>query len=149
MAAPSFPQRKSQGAGGMTSPGAGASQLDGPPPSPFMPAGTPQTLSPGMPAGTPTPTPSFSQMAEPMTAGTPGRALAPEIVLGVYQGTETIYGMLDSFASIVPDLANDYSMIKDLLLRTTGKLVTNSGVSAAPASTGTNFPGGGFLSGAQ
>jgi len=133
----------------MTSSGGMTSQLDGPPPSPFMPPGTPQTLSPGMPAGTPTPMPTFAQMAEPLTAGTPGRALAPEIALGVYQGTETIYGMLDSFASIVPDLATDYALVKDLLLRTTAKLVTNSGVSPAPASTGTNFPGGGFLSGTQ
>lgn len=133
----------------MTSPGAGASQLDGPPPSPFMPPGTPQTLAPGMAAGTPMGMPSFGEMAAPLTAGTPGRALAPEIALGVYQGTETIYGMLDSFASIVPDLATDYALIKDLLLRTTAKLVTNSGVSPAPASTGTNFPGGGFLSGMQ
>ena len=68
MAGSGFPQRKASGAGGMTSPGAGQEVLDGPPPSPVMAnASMPQPgQQPQMP--------SFAQMSQPLTAGTPGRA---------------------------------------------------------------------------
>lgn len=140
MAASSFPQRKSSGAGGMTSPG--ASQLDGPPPSPAMGAGGP--MQPGAMQGQ---MPSFSEMAEPLTAGTPGRAVPPEIAVGLMQTATTVYGILDSMASIAPDLANEFAMQKDLLQRTMAKLVTNSGSIQPPSALGTNFPGGGFATG--
>lgn len=147
MAAPSpFPQRKSSGAGGMTESGPGTDPLDGPPPSPVM-AQAGGTLPTGMTGGQPMP--SFDQMAKPLTAGTPGRATSPEVVVGIMQTAETMYGILDSIASIVPDLANDMALQKDLLQRSMGKLLVNSGQQGSPSSVGVNFPGGGFTQGAM
>lgn len=145
MAASGFPQRKASGAGGMTAPGAGQEQLDGPPPSPVMANAGGGTLDPG----TQPQMPSFAQMSQPLTAGSPGRATSPEVLMGMMQGAETIYGMLDSMASISPDLANDFALQKDLLQRTMAKLVVKSGMPGAPASPGLNFPGGGFASGSM
>ena len=142
MASPGFPQRKSSGSGGMTS-GGPQQILDGPPPSPM----TPPNPQPGMAAGTAQPMPTFAQMSQPLTAGTPGRASTPEVTLGVYQGLQTINGMFDSMASILPDLATDFALLKDLVSSTAAKLVTNSGVSPPPHAVGANFPGGGFASG--
>lgn len=138
--ASSFPQRKSQGSGGMTS--AEGSMLDGPPPSPASPMPD-ATLTPGQPQAMP----SFAEMAQPLTAGTPGRATTPEVAMGVMQSAETIAGMFDSMASIIPDLSNDFALLKDLLQRTMGKLLVNGGQPASPNAPGQNFPGGGFLSG--
>lgn len=143
MAGSGFPQRKASGAGGMTSPGAGQDALDGPPPSPAMAQAQPP--SPGQPMGPSVP--SFAQMSQPLTAGTPGRAVSPEIAMGIMQASETIYGMLDSMASVIPDLANDFALQKDLLQRTMGKLLTNGGQAASPNAPGLNFPGGGFAAG--
>ena len=140
MASP-FPQRKSQGAGGMTAPGVGGGMLDGPPPSPVM-----QGAGPVVPGAAPA-APSFSDMAAPMAPGTLDRALTPELVSGLLMSAASISKMFDSMATIAPDLANDFALIQDLLQRTLGKLVVNGGTAAAPGSTGLNFPGGGFLSG--
>lgn len=145
MASPAFPQRKSQGSGGMTSGGAGAEILDGPPPSPAMPPGGGGMALGGQPA----PMPSFGEMAQPLTAGTLGRAVAPEIAAGIMQSAQVISGMFDSIASVVPDLANDMALQKDLLMRSMGKLFENSGTSGAPGSSGMNFPGGGFAGGSM
>lgn len=142
MASPGFPTRKSHGAGGMTG-GGMTSILDGPPPSPAM--GGAQAPLPGQQP----PVPSFAEMAEPLAMGTPGRALSPELVMGMLQSASSIYGMLDSMAQLVPDLANDFALQKDLLQRTLGKLVVNGGTAAAPGSVGVNFPGGGFASGSM
>lgn len=142
MAGSGFPQRKASGAGGMTSPGAGQEILDGPPPSPVM-ANTSGTIQPGQQPQMP----SFAQMSQPLTAGTPGRATTPEVLMGIMQGAETIYGMLDSMASIAPDMANDFALQKDLLQRTMAKLVVKGGQTGTAASPGMNFPGGGFAGG--
>ena len=141
MASPGFPVRKSQGAGGMTSPGGMASQLDAPPPNP---TGADQTLTPGQPMGMP----QFSEMAAPLTAGTPGRATSPEVLMGAMSSLETIAGMYDSLASLVPDLASDFAMLKSLQQQVAAKLLTKGGQPASPMSTGLNFPGGGFERGA-
>jgi len=82
-----------------------------------------------------------------MAPGTLDRALTPELVSGMLMSSAAISKMLDSMATIAPDLANDFALIQDLLQRTLGKLVVNGGTAAAPGSTGLNFPGGGFLSG--
>lgn len=129
----------------MTSAGPGsAGQLDGPPPSPVMANAAP-TLPMG--AGASQPMPSFGDMSQPLTAGTPGRAVTPEIAMGIMQTSETIFSMLDSMASIAPDLATDFALQKDLLQRTMGKLLLKSGQPASPGSAGMNFPGGGFAGG--
>lgn len=145
MAGSGFPERKASGSGGMSSPG--TEVLDGPPPSPVMAQAGGGQLPMG--AGAAQPMPSFDQMAQPMTAGTPGRATSPEVAVGMMQSAETIYGMLDSFASIAPDLATDFALQKDLLQRTMAKLLTNSGQTGSPSATGSNFPGGGFASGSM
>lgn len=142
MADSPFPARKTSGGGGMTA--TSGSMLDGPPPSPMM-AGAPSTLIPGQGPG---PMPSFGEMAAPLTAGSPGRVVSPEIAVGLMQTAETIYGVLDSMASIAPDLANDFALQKDLLQRTMGKLLLQGGQPSSPTSLGLNFPGGGFSSGA-
>jgi len=134
MASPGFPTRKAQGAGGMTS--AVPEVLDGPPPNPTMPQGAP---APGMA----TPFPGFAQMAAPLTAGSPGQQLSPEILQGVVQGMGAIEGMWDSMASLLPDLATDFAMLKDFQQRVAAKIVVKGGTSAA-TSTGSSFPGGGF-----
>lgn len=143
MASSGFPARKSAGAGGMTSPGGATEQLDGPPPSPVM--GGIQSMQPGVPQ----PMPSFAQMAKPMTAGSPGRATPPEIVMGIMQTATTVYGIFDSIASIVPDLSADMALQKDMLQQAMAKLVVNSGQVGNPAAPGQSFPGGGFNSGSQ
>lgn len=145
MASSPFPQRKAYGSGGMTSSGPGQQVLDGPPPSPVMA----NASAPQLGAQSPQPMPSFGEMSQPLTAGTPGRAVSPEIAAGIMQTAQTMYGILDSIASIVPDLANDMALQKDLLQRAMAKLFTNSGVSGAPGSTGVNFPGGGYASGSM
>lgn len=122
--------------GGMTS------ILDGPPPSPAQPD---TTMVPGQQPMMP----SFAEMAQPLTAGTPGRAVAPEIAMGLMQSATVIYGMLDSMASIAPDLANEFALQKDLLQRSMSKLLLNGGQPAAPNAPGLNFPGGGFSSGSM
>lgn len=135
----------------MTSAGPGsAGPLDGPPPSPamgMMPGGgAPGAGGMGlsMGAGGAQPMPDFAQMSQPLTAGTPGRAVSPEVAVGIMQTAETMYGILDSIASMVPDLANDMALQKDLLQRSMGKLLVGSGQSGNPGSPGLNFPGGGF-----
>lgn len=134
MAGAGFPQRKSQGAGGMTS--AAPDLLDAPPPNPTMPQGAPQP-------GQATEFPSFSQMAQPMTAGSPGQQLSPEILMGVVQGMGAIEGMWDSMASLMPEMAADFAMLKDFQQRVAAKITVKGGTAAA-TSTGSAFPGGGF-----
>ena len=135
MAASGFPQRKSQGAGGMTS--ATPELLDAPPPNPTAPQG-------GMPQpGQAAQFPSFAQMAPPMTSGSPGQQLSPEILMGVMNGLSAVEGIWDSAASILPDLASDFAMLKDLQQRVAAKIVVKGGTPSATA-TGNNFPGGGF-----
>ena len=145
MAAPSFPTRRPQGQGGTANyaqPGGSASQIDAPPPSPVM-AQAPQGADPQ--AGFP----SFSEMARPQTAGTPGQATSPEILVGIMSSMQTISGMYDSMASILPDLAGDFALLKDLGERTMAKLLVKGGQPASPNNAGLSFPGGGFDRGAQ
>lgn len=139
MASPSFPQRKAAGAQSIA--GSSGSVLDGPPPSPVQPPAIVPGQQPALP--------SFAEMSTPFTAGSPGRATSPEVLMGVMSGAETIYGMLDSMASIIPDLANDFALQKDLLQRTLAKLLVKGGSPASPTSSGLNYPAGGFDLGAQ
>jgi hypothetical protein len=106
-------------------------------------------VDPSQMANAGAPMPSFAQMSQPLTAGTPGRATSPEIAMGIMQTAATIYGLLDSMSSIVPDLANDLALQKDLLQRTMAKMVVHNGVTSAPSSQGLNFPGGGFQGGSM
>ena len=142
MASPQFPQRKSAGAGGMT--GGDASLLDSPPPTPVAPDG--MQVQPGGNAAA-APMPSFDQLAQPLTAGSPGKVLSPEISMGLMQMGETIAGTFDSMASIAPECAMDFAMLKDLLQRTLGKILVKSGQTASVSAAGNQFPGGGYSGG--
>lgn len=134
MASPGFPTRKSQGSGAMTS---GVPEiLDQPPPNPTTPQAMP------MPGQQPQ-FPSFAEMAAPVTAGTPGKQLSPEILMGVMQSFTAVEGIWDSAAAILPDLAADFAMLKDLQQRVAAKVVMKGGTAPATA-TGLGFPGGGF-----
>lgn len=133
-----FPTRKSTGAGGMTS--ATPEVLDGPPPSPAGPG----ELNPGQQVAFP----SMSQMAPPLTAGTPGKQVSPQILMGIMEGMTAIEGMWDSMSSALPMLAADFAMLKDLQQRVAAKIVVQGGTPSATA-VGNNFPGGGFDRGAM
>lgn len=143
MAAGGIPQRSSFGSGAMTAGGGMSSVLDGPPPNP-VDQGT-QPLQPGQ---TP-PQPSFAEMAAPLTAGSPGRATTPEVLMGVMNSLESMANMYDSMASVIPDLAPDFAMLKDLQQRLAAKLLVKGGQPASPVSTGLNFPAGGFEMGSR
>lgn len=151
MASSGFPQRKSSGAGGMTA--EDSSPLDSAPPSPMAPNGmqlpggqiSPQSL--GGPGGLPSTPGMMSEVAQPLTAGSPGQVLTPDIAMGLMSTAQTMYSSFDAMASIVPDLANDFAMMKVLLQDTMAKVVLKSGATASVASAGNGFPGGGFASG--
>lgn len=144
MASGGFPQRKSSGSGAMGDPGGSGSVLDGAPPSPAMPPDGGQ-MTPGVAPQMP----SMAQMAQPLTIGTPDRATSPEVAQGMLSTAATVYSIFDSMASLAPDLANDFVLMKDQLQRTMAKLLLKGGSSAPSTSTGVNFPGGGFSSGAM
>lgn len=137
-----FPQRKSQGAGAVA--GSETGLLDAPPPTPVAPQG--MQVPPGGNAAA-APMPSFDELAPPLTAGSPSRALSPEISMGLMTMAETIAGTFDSMASVAPDCATDFAMLKDLLSRTMGKILLKSGQTASVASAGNQFPGGGYTGG--
>ncbi len=139
MAMSGFPSRKSAGAGGMTSPA--DAMLDTPPPSPAFAQAPPPT------PGQQPEMPSFDQLAPPATPGTPGRAVSPEILMGLLSSMQTVEGIFDSAAGILPDLATDFALLKELLNRTVGKMVVHNGQGASPSAVGSQFPGGGFLGG--
>lgn len=141
MAGGGFPQRKSTSTSNTAMPGGSASQLDAPPPSPVMSGVNPQAPTQG-------PMPSFSEMSRPMTAGSPASVTPPEVFVGLMQSMTTIAGMYDSMASMVPELAGDFAMLKDLGQQVMAKLLVKGGQPAAPNSPGLNFPGGGFERGA-
>lgn len=67
--------------------------------------------------------------------------------MGLLTMGETIAGSFDSMASIAPECATDFAMLKDLLSRTMGKILLKSGQTASIAAAGNQFPGGGFSSG--
>lgn len=139
MAAPPMPQRKSSGSGAMSNPS--GSVLDGPPPSPAFPQG--QQVQPGEAQ-----LPSFAQMSQPLTPGSPTAATSPEVLQGVSAGMASIEAMWDSMAGVVPAFAADFAMLKDMQQRLMAKLAVQGAQPMANA-LGNNFPGGGFDRGAM
>ncbi len=123
----------------MAFPGAppGSGVLDGPPPPPNAMGGLPAEGGPGMGP--------LSGMAGPAPIGSAN--LPPEILTGVLQAAEKIGEMFDSFAQVTPDLAADWSLLKDLLQRTLGKVLVAGGTPTSPTATGPQFPGGGISKG--
>jgi hypothetical protein len=104
----------------------GSSALDAPPPNPVNP--------------------SFSELQNPGNVtssglGAPARQLPPEVLMGVLKSGESISGMLDTMAEMVPDIAPEVAGAKDLLLRALGKLVQAGGAPSTLSRTTRDFPG--------
>jgi len=108
-------------------PGAGASVLDGPPPSP---TGMSQP-----PAG------QFSMRG--LAPSVPSTALPPEMLTGIVASAATIGQMLDAYAQALPDKAAQFALIKDLLQQVFAELLTAGAGATSPTATGAAFPGGG------
>lgn len=98
--------------------------LDGPPANPML-AG-PQQLPGTMGAG---------------PAGT-SRQLPPEVLQGLMQAGNTVSDIVDSMASMVPDLAPDLALAKDGIKRFLAKVLLAGGGPTMQAQAGTSMPNG-------
>lgn len=118
----------------------GNAVLDGPPPSPATDTG----MSPG-------PSPERSASYGALVPGAPisSGQLPPEMLTGMMQAGQTISETIDSFAQAAPDLAPDFQLVKDALLRALAKLLTAGANPMSPTAPGPNFPGGGFEQGSS
>ncbi len=98
--------------------------LDAPPPNPMLsgPLQTPGALGGG--------------------GGAPSRTLPPETLQGLMQAGSTIDGMLDSMASMVPDLAPDLAFAKEGIKRFLSKVLLAGGGPATASTAGTSMPNG-------
>ena len=113
-------------------------RLDGPPPSP-------QATGSG-PTGQPT---SFSlgAVAPPI----PSNQMPPEMLTAIMQSSIQIGALLDSYAQALPDMAVDFTSVKDHLQQVLAKLLSAGAGPLSPTASGPQFPGGGMdrgLSGA-
>lgn len=95
--------------------------LDGPPPNPMIagPQQIPNTLQPGG-----------------------SRQLAPEVLQGLMQTGATIDEMINSMASMVPDLAQDLALAQDGIKRFLSKVLLAGGGPSTAAQAGTPMPNG-------
>lgn len=107
--------------------GMGSSTLDAPPPNPMNP--------------------TFSDLQNPGNVGSsglgtsPARQLPPEVLMGVLKSGESISGMFDDIAQMVPDIAPEIAAAKDMLQRGLSKLVLAGGAPSSMSSVGREFPG--------
>jgi len=112
------------GASGPANGGFGSSTLDGPPPNPLQP-----TMSDLMGGG-----------GRPRPGQQPlSRDLPPEVLMGLLKAGETVSGMIDDMAAMVPDLAPDLAGSKDLLMRALAKLTLLTG--GSQSTLGSSFAG--------
>lgn len=109
---------------------AGASQLDGPPPSPTAMGGSPQG-----PLG------AKGLAGQPQI---PTDQMPPEVLTGLMQAAQTIGALLDSFAQVTPDKAIQLSLIKDLLQQYLADVTSAGAQPTSPTAAGPAFPGGGI-----
>lgn len=116
-----------------------AAMLDAPPPSPALADG----VNPGQPIGTGTP---LGDLVNP-GGGVMSDQMPPEVLTGVLQAGEQMVGMIDSFVQVMPDLAPDFALAKDALMRALSKVLAAGGGPTSPNAPGPNFPGGGMESG--
>lgn len=108
--------------------GMGSSSLDAPPPSPVNP--------------------TFSDLQNPGMAqnggagmGAPARKLPPDVLMGILKSGESVSGILDDIAQMVPDIAPEVAGAKDLLQRGLAKLVAAGGAPSSISAPGREFPG--------
>jgi hypothetical protein len=105
----------------------GSSMLDAPPPNPVNP--------------------NFSDLQNPGNVGSsglgtaPARQLPPEVLMGILKSGESISGMLDDIAQMVPDIAPEVAASKDMLQRGLSKLVLAGGAPSSMSPVGREFPG--------
>lgn len=111
-------------------PGAGASVLDGPPPSPTPAAPEGQFQVRGLVPGG--------------SAVVPTGAIPPEILTGITSAATKIAEMLDAFAQATPDKAAQLALIKDLLQRYLADLMVGGAGAVSPTASGPAPPMGGI-----
>lgn len=85
--------------------------------------------------------PSFKGLVPPPI---PADQLPPEVLTGMMQAASKIGEMLDSFAQMAPDLAEDFGAVKDQLQVALAKLMAAGAGPTSPNATGPQFPGGGL-----
>ena len=98
--------------------------LDGPPPNPML-AG-PQQIPGSMGAG---------------PTGT-SRQLPPEVLQGLMQAGNTVSDIVDSMASMVPDLAPELALAKQGIQQFLAKVLLAGGGPSSQAQAGTPMPNG-------
>ncbi len=99
--------------------------LDGPPPNPML-AG-PQQIPGSMGASPGAPT---------------SRQLPPEVLQGLMQAGNTVSDIVDSMASMVPDLAPELAMAKQGVQQFLAKVLLAGGGPTSQAQAGTPMPNG-------
>lgn len=126
---PGFPSTLS--AQGLPMPGTAPNNvpLDGPPPSPAMGQG----VNPGLPLGS-------------MVAGgpVPTSQYPPQVLQGAQAAGEKMNDVVDSLAQMMPDLAQDWLLVKQALASVMSKVQQAGAPPTSPTATGSNFPGGGM-----
>lgn len=110
-------------------PSPAASPLDQMPPSPALLAG-----APGASAGM-----SPDVMGGPIAIGS--AQLPPEILQGVMAIGQNISELLQGLAQITPDLGADWQALRQLLLATLSKVLSNGAGPAGATNPGNAFPG--------
>ena len=109
-----------------------SSPLDSPPPSP-------QALG-GGPMGSSTP---FS-LAAVTPGAVPSNQLPPEILQSILQSSQRIGAMFDAYAQVMPDLADQWGLLKDQLQTILAQVMSAGAPPMSPTASGQQFPGGGM-----
>jgi hypothetical protein len=112
-------------------PSAGASALDGPPPSPTAMGGAPGPFS-------------MSGLAGALPQSIPTGQMPPEVLTGITQSAQSMSSLLDSWAQITPDKGPQLSMIKNLIQAYLADLMQSGAGPVSPTAPGPAFPGGGI-----
>lgn len=92
------------------------------------------------PTGTPTP---FS-MAAVAPGAVPSNQMPPEILTAILQSAQKIGSMLDAYAQAMPDMAVQFSQLKDQLATILAQVQVNGAGPMSPTASGQQFPGGGI-----
>jgi hypothetical protein len=99
---------------------------------------SPGSIGPN-PGTSPTPMPGMDSLGGPLQIGSD--QLPPEVLQGVMKVGENLSQTLDSLASITPHLGADWQAIRQLLLATLAKLVSEGAPPTSATAPGSAFPG--------
>jgi len=111
----------------------GGTALDGPPPSPALEQG----VNPGLPLGD-------LMGGRGSAASVTADQFPPEVLAGVLSAGQSMSEAVDSFAQMMPNLAQDWAIVKAALQSALAKVQQAGAGPVSPMSPGPNFPGGGF-----